>query len=155
MANKYLTIRNAIKALVEGVDGVGVVHGRSRLATNWKKYIERFYFAETGRIQGAEITRTGFSEHRAGAYLRHHKFVIRVFLGFQDEAATEETFQPLIDEICEAFRTAGPEASWLYGDGDNPANSPAQAPVIDERMFGDVLCHYAEIHLSVTERINP
>jgi hypothetical protein len=155
MANKYLTIRNAVKAKVEGVEGVGMVHGRSRLATNWKKYIERFFYEATGRIQGAEITRTGFSEHRATAFFRHHKFVIRVFLGFQDEAATEEIFQPLIDEICEVFRTAAPGAAWIYGDGDNPEASPAQAAVIDERMFGDVLCHYAEIQLSVTERINP
>jgi hypothetical protein len=134
---------------------VGVVHGRSRLSTNWRQYIERFKDATSGRIQGAEITRTGFSEHRATAFFRHHQFVIRVFLGFQDEAATEEIFQPLIDEICEKFRLAAPGASWVYGDGDNPENSPAQAPVIDERMFGDVLCHYAEIRLSVTERINP
>lgn len=155
MANNYLAIRDDIKNRLTAVPNCGKVHGYSRLALNPAKYLEHFLDRPSGRIKGWEITRAGASEHIAGAVFRHHRFVLRGFLGFQDESASDEIFQQLIEEVCAAFRTAAPGAAWLFRDGDNDEAGPAQVQLIEERMFGQVLCHYCEIQLSVTERINP
>lgn len=155
--NNYLLILADIKAQLAAVPNVGQVHDYSRLAVDWGTYIARFKDTASGRIRGFEITRTAVPEHLRGAFFRHHRFVLRGFLGFKDEDATDKTFQPLIEEVCNAFRQAQPPAGkpWLYQNGDAPAESCVQVTVIDERMFGSVLCHYCEIQLSVTERINP
>ncbi|MBE0596850.1 MAG: hypothetical protein IH614_06260 [Desulfuromonadales bacterium] len=152
--NNYLAIVADIAAKLAAIDGIGIIQDRPRLTASWAAYIARFK-NNAGRILGGEISRGRVTEHRRGAFFRHHTFVLRWYLGFQDEAATDAVFQQLVEEICAAFRLAEPPAgaSWLYQDGDNQDNSPAQVPVIDERMFGGVLCHHAEIHLSVTERI--
>lgn len=152
--NKYLAIRDDIKTRLEAVPNRGIVHGRSRLATDWAIYIARFKDPSDGRIRGWEICRIAVPEHRRGAIARHHRFVLRGVLGFSDADATADSFQELIEEVCNAFRDAADGASWQFINGDNPDQSPAQVSVIDERMFGNVLCHYCEIHLSVTERIN-
>lgn len=155
--NNYLAILADIKAKLEAVPDRGVVHDYSRLTVDWGKYIERFKDATSGRIKGWEITRVAVPEHLRGAFHRHHRFVLRGFLGLQDAAATDKIFQQLIEEICSAFRKAEPPvgSSWLYRNGDAPDESCVQVPLIDERAFGSVLCHYCEIQLSVTERINP
>lgn len=153
--NNYLAILADIKAKLAAVPGVGQVHDYSRLAVDWATYISRFKDSASGRIKGFEITRTAVPEHLRGAFHRHHRFVLRGFLGFEDAAATDKIFQPLIEEVCAAFRKAAPGAAWLYQNGDAPGESCVQVTTIDERMFGSVLCHYCEIQLSVTERINP
>jgi hypothetical protein len=74
-------------------------------------------------------------------------------MGLQDDAATDKTFQVLIDAVCDELRAAANGATWYYMDGDNPENAPAQVEVIEPRIFGSVLCHCAQIALAVTERI--
>lgn len=155
--SKYMEIRDDIKAKLAAIEDIGIVHGYSRFTVDWSRYILHFKDAASGRIKGWEISRRGAPEHLAGAFFRHHQFVLRGFLGFQDSAATDEIFQVLIEDVCDAFRTASPPAGamWLYQNGDSPEQSPVQVQVIEERMFGAVLCHYCEIILTVTERILP
>jgi hypothetical protein len=153
--NNYLAILADIKAKLAAVPNVGQVHDYNRLAVDWAAYVARFKDPASGRIKGFEITRTGVTEHLRGAWYRHHRFVLRGFLGFQDADATDKIFQPLIEEVCNAFRNAAPGDAWQYRNGDAPEESCVQVPTIDERVMGTVLCHYCEIHLSVTERINP
>ncbi len=157
MANKYLEIRDHINSILDAVEGVGITHGRARLAIDWAKYILLFRFAAKNQIRGWEITRGSVREHLRGAYFRHHSFVLRGHLSFNDEGASDEEWQPLLDEICAAFRNvqAPGAATWWYGNGDQPSEAPPQVLINDIRIFGSVLCHHAEIHISVTERIVP
>jgi hypothetical protein len=76
-------------------------------------------------------------------------------MALHDAAATDKTFQVLVDDACEKFRNAAAPAGscWFYLDGDKPDQSPVQVEVIDLRMFGGVLCHHADIMLAVMERI--
>lgn len=154
--NNYLAIVADIETKLATIPEVGIIHDRPRLTTNWAQYIARFKTPD-GRIRGGEISRGQVSERQRGAFFRHHVFVLRWYLGFQDEAGTDLIFQQLVEEICTAFRQAASPsgATWIYQNGESPDASPAQVPVIDERMFGGVLCHHAEIHLSVTERFVP
>lgn len=155
MASKYLEIVGAIKAVLTALE-CGKVHTYARITTNWSKYIE--FFRDTDKtIRGWEITRAEVPESLKGAYFRHHRMVLRGHLGIQDEKESDLEWQVLLDDICEAFRAEVPTASrtWLYGNGTNPSEAPAQIRVNDQRLFGSVLCHYAEVHLTVTERIIP
>lgn len=153
MANRYLDILADIKAKLTSVPGVGMVHDYERQAADWAKFVELFRDPASGKILGWEITRRAATEHEAGVWFRHHQFVLKGYMGLQDAAASSKTFQALADDICAAFREAPAGNGWEYRNGDEPDRAPAQIETITDRMFGSVLCHAAEIALSVTERI--
>lgn len=150
--NNYLAIVADIKATLSAIPGVGMVHDYERWSADWDKFLG-FFKDSTGKILGWEITRRSASEHQAGAYFRHHQFVLKGYMGLADAKGTGKTFQSLCEEVCAAFRNPASGASWDYRNGDSPDNSAAQIESINDRMFGNVLCHCAEITLSVTERI--
>jgi hypothetical protein len=138
---------------LKAVPGTGIVHDYERQAADLGKFIALFKDPASGQIRGWEITRRAVPEHRRGATFRHHQFRLNGYLGLRDADATSIELQELADAVCAAFRTAGPGPTWVYGNGDDPEASPCQVERIDDRMFGGVLCHCAEIALSVTERI--
>ena len=153
--NNYRTILDDIYAKLTAIAGIGIVHTYERQVVETSKFILLFKDA-TGRICGWEITRGAASEHQRGAFFRHHQFVLKGYMGLQDATASSLAFQELCEEICNAFRAADPAtagATWNYRNGDEQTASPAQIESINDRMFGGVLCHCAEISLSVTERI--
>jgi hypothetical protein len=150
--NNYLAIVADIKTKLTGIPGVGMVHDYERWTADWAKFLA-FFTDSTGKILGWEITRAAASEHQAGAFFRHHQFKLNGYMGLNDAKATSKAFQALCDEVCAAFRSVDTSTPWGYSNGDSPANSAAQIESINDRMFGNVLCHCAEISLSVTERI--
>lgn len=157
MASKYLDIIADIKAKLSAIADIGKVHDYERWSADPAAFIEIFSFTVNNvkHIRGWEILRTGFTEHKNGAFFRHHRFQLKGYMGVKDASATEKDFQTLIENICEAFRVAdGPEGStWDYRDGDEPNNAPVQAGNIEARQFGNILCHTVTLNLSVTERI--
>jgi len=158
MPNNYSAILADIKTKLESVTDIGVIHDYERWIVDPSKFIALFAFTPAGgvkQIRGWEITRISASEHLKGAFFRHHKFKLNGYLGLKDADATGKTFQVLIEEICAKFRGAVTTQAWDYRDGDNPGNAPAQVMAIDTRMYGELLCHCTEIHISITERILP
>ncbi len=158
MANKYLEIVTDIKAKMDAVTDVGVVHKYYRWNKGWKEFIEYFTYTPTNQpkqIRGWEITRISGAEHKRGVYFRHYKFRLSGYMSLQDASETDIEFQGLIDEVCNAFRNVEDQggATWYYMDGDNETDSSPQIPVIKPKMFGNVLCHTTEIILTITERI--
>ena len=153
MANRYAAILADIKAILTAVPGVGMVHDYERQCADMARFIEFFQDPSTKKILGWEITRRAATEHQAGVYLRHHQIVLKGYMGLQDATGSSKVFQALCEEVCAAFRTAPDGAGWEYRNGDEADRSPAQIESINDRMFGAVLCHAAEIALSVTERI--
>ena len=155
MANNYRAILDDIAAKLAPVPGIGTIHKYERQVADQAKFILLFK-DPTGKICGWEITRRAAGEHQRGAYFRHHQFVLKGYLGLQDATASSIQFQELCDEVCSVFRNADPatpESSWDYINGDEQTAAAAQIESINDRMFGAVLCHCAEITLSVTERI--
>lgn len=156
MSARYTELAADIKAHLNTVPGSGVVHTYERQSNDIKKFLALFQDPSSGKILGWEITRRAVTEHQQGAYFRHHKMVLTGYMGLQDAEASSATFQDLVDVICDEFRTADPISGtvmWHYRDGDNPDNSPVQVEQINDRMFGNVLCHCAVIAISITERI--
>jgi len=153
--DNYEAIVADIKAKLTEITDIGIVHDYERWIVDAKKFLDEFKDQTSGRILGWEITRKSVSEHQAGAFFGHNLMAVHGYMGLNDAAATGKLFQVVVNKVRAKFRKAepaDPNAPWDYRDGDNPQNSPVQVPLIDERMFGNNLCHHAEIHISVTER---
>lgn len=128
-----------VAAIVSAVSGSGLVHNRTRNTPDWGKFLLCFR-DPGGRINGWQITR------RAGgtAALRWEEtyHLVKVF-GMRDQDATDLTFQQNVDDVAREFvqgrdLTFGSVAAGFRITG------------IEERMFGDVVCHVADCEITVS-----
>lgn len=142
-------IRTQLKTILEGVSGIGVVHDYERWANDWATFISFFKPAAQSVINGWQITRrsTREEEHAATQTYRFHTMVIHGFYSLDDSAASEKTFQDLIETICTTIR----QNATLNGAAYHAL--PPQVAVVEQRKFGDVLCHYGEINVLVEEDV--
>jgi hypothetical protein len=152
-------IREQIKAILAGVSGTGVIHDYERLSTDWNKFLE--FYKETSedpavaRINGCSFARQMWQERQAtiGETEVAHVFVFRRIMGVEDARATGILFDDNLEAMRAAFRD--PEVKTLNGtcrtiDPDwGPMDGAVglQGDVIEPRMFGGVLCHFAELRL--------
>lgn len=79
-------IREQVAAIFAGVDGAGVVHPYQRHAATWEKFLSHFKDPESGRIQGACISRVKIEEPEdTDSHNRTRHFVrIRYYRGLRD-----------------------------------------------------------------------
>jgi hypothetical protein len=157
----YSAIVTDIKAKLTEIADIGLVHTYSRWSNDMNKFLALFS-RDLGNgkkeIRGWEMTRVAAPEKKDGnTFLRIHRIKLSGYMGLQDAEGTELIFQGLVEEISDKFRTAEPAdgdaAPWWYMDGPNSRNSCVQVETIDSRMYGAVLCHHADIYITVTERI--
>lgn len=142
-------IREQIKAILSGVSGIGVVHDYDRWASTWEKFLDQYKDEATGKINGWAITRTKTPEE-ADSFEKHardYEFTVRGFYGLKDEDASEIVFQDLVEDICTAFRTNFTLNSTCDESG------PMQVVLVENRVFGSVLCHYCELSIMARERV--
>lgn len=138
MATEYADRANEIKGVLDAIDGVGVVHNRIRLATEWGRFLELFK-APDGTINGWDMTRQAGDPQPP---FWEEVWMLRHYRGLRDEDATDLTFQAHLDEVIRAFRDL---PNLTFG------SVPQGLKIIetDERMMGSVLCHYAECELRI------
>jgi len=139
-------IRTEIKNILLSIDGIGIVHDYYRWSVDWKSFLE--LFKANGYIKGWMITRESTREERETMpqSRRIHTFKIWGVMGHNDAQATEKTFQDLVESICDTFRSN----NTLNGQAFD--SDPIQVTLIENRMFGKVLAHVAELTLNVLER---
>ncbi|PKN46762.1 MAG: hypothetical protein CVU59_05030 [Deltaproteobacteria bacterium HGW-Deltaproteobacteria-17] len=139
-------IRQKIFETLSAVPNVGKVHDFERWAVDWGKFIE-FFKHSSGRILGWEICRAGMQSEKIDVIEedRTHGFVIKGYMAVKDADATEKLFNAHIEAICDAFKGNHTLGGVCLDAG------PVQVEVIDTRMFGSVLCHYAELKIPVNE----
>jgi hypothetical protein len=151
-------IRGRITLQLSQIPGMGIVHGFQRWADTWPKFLDHFKTNED-RIHGWIVTRTRTAQRQTtmGAVERAHVFLIRGVYGLKDDQATELTFQALVDSIVEKFTpdsTLDGACETTHPDWGPMANAAGlQADTVEHRMFGKVLCHYAECRLCAVERV--
>ncbi len=153
-------IIDAIAAALENVDGIGIIHKYERWSADWGRFLELFRTGRTSkdsRINGWTISRTSVQDGRTeyGVRWTAHEFRLRGIYGLSDEDASELVFQALVDRVVDAFRsdptlggvcvTTNPHG---YGS-TTPDQYGVAVSTIENRMFGTVLCHYAEATLYV------
>jgi len=139
-------IRDQIKAILLATSGVGTkVHDYERYAKTWEEYLA--FFKSDGLIKGWTITRTSTPEVKSTTTtnMRTHTFLIRGYFSLDDSAATEKTFQNIIEAIATAFRVK-PTLNGKAFDSE-----PLQVDTVGMVMFGSVLCHFCELRLLVQE----
>jgi len=148
-------IRTAIYNILSAVTNIGKVYDYERWAADWTTFINLFKttIATVEQIRGWEISRRSVGEKQAiikmgsQAHEDDHTYVIRGYMGVNDASATEKTFNALIESVRTAFR----DNKNLNGTCERQGR--IQASIIEFRLFGGVLCHYAELTLTVYERI--
>jgi hypothetical protein len=153
----YSAIVAKIKTRLDAVTGVGPVHGYARWAVNWDNFLSMF--SESGKINGWTISRQSATMHRT-AYSevqKAHIFVLSGLYGLDDANNSEAVFNGLLDAVQTAFKgdpTLGGSAVTI-----NPEVGPMaglyglQIELIENRLFGSVLCHFAECRLCAIETI--
>ncbi len=137
-------IGNQIKSILEGVSGIGIVHVYERWSANWDTFLE--HFKTGGKINGWTISRSDTSAKAMflRTTRRAHTIKIRGVYGLRDADGSETVFQALIEAIQNACDTA-------YYNNTVNAEGLLQVKAVEPRMFGSVLCHYAELEWKVNE----
>jgi len=149
-------IRERIKVILAGVDGIGVVHDYERWSPDWNKYLALYKDAD-GRINGCAFVREKWQEQQQtiGETETAHVFLFRRIMGLQDERATGIMFDDHLENMRAAFKgheTLDGECRTIDPDWGPMAGAVGlQGDVIEPRMFGNVLCHVAECRLCVIE----
>lgn len=152
-------IREQIKTILTEAGGVARVHDYVRLATDWGKLLELFKTPE-GNIKAVMFRRAKLDKRKTtiggAAAERAHEFKFIAVMGLKDDAVSGIIFDDWLDEIERAFD----EHDDLNGTclttqsldwGPMAGQVGMQIGLIEERMFGNVLCHYAEMRLCALE----
>lgn len=149
------TVRASINTLVSAVSNIGKVYDLEPFADTWDVFLDRFKttISSVDMIRGwtiscQSIARQGqvASGVRNTANVNQYEYVIRGYQGFDYATSTEKTFLTLTLAVMDAL-----DSGIVSGAVFN-ANL-AQLPIYEPRVFGSVLCHYAEIRQTVWEQI--
>jgi hypothetical protein len=142
-------IVDAIVAILGGVSGIGAVYGQERQS---RSYVEWLALMTTGGIlNGWTVSRekTEPFEDNESTLRNAHSYKIKGYYQIDDAAASEKTFQALVDLICQAF----------YGNetitGSALNSEPVQVDFVGIRELApetNYFLHYVELSLPVDER---
>ncbi|MFA5423040.1 MAG: hypothetical protein WC374_04215 [Phycisphaerae bacterium] len=154
------SIREQIKVIVSGVSGIGVVHDHERFSNDWNKFLSLFKDKD-GKINGCMFHREKCpkNQNTQGEYEKAHVFVCRKFMGLKDDEDTGTAFDEHLENVMDAFDTDAAETLNDACRTINPDWGPMsgamgmQLDVSEIRMFGGVLCHYAELRLCAIEPV--
>ncbi len=153
-------IRAQIKAILDGVANIGVVHDYERFAKT-KADLVTLYTSNAGgstRVRGWWFDRVATQERdvELGTVRRIHTWRIVGYLSLDDADATGKLLQDLMEAIGTAFRaqrTLGGTVLDIRDLSLEDAPSGIQVDGIEPVMFADVLCHRASLRL-VTETLD-
>ena len=126
---------------------LGMVHKYERYSADWNKFIALFKDPVTSRIFGWEIRRASMPAEKLSNMEQQntHIYQIKGYLAVQDSDQTELLFNSKIEELCALFRGNHTLDETCLDAG------AISVDVIEERTFGSVLCHYAELRMPVAE----
>ena len=144
-------INAALAEVLASVGGIGQVHADEPYAATAKQFRDFFGVGRGSAqyIHGWTIARQSTEEH----YLtnleveRTHRCVLRGVYSVNTTQHSEAVFQAVVEAICTAFRSLHD----LQGQAE--LKYPLQVDLVEHRLFGDILCHYAELSTLVQERI--
>ncbi|OFV92041.1 MAG: hypothetical protein A3H28_05005 [Acidobacteria bacterium RIFCSPLOWO2_02_FULL_61_28] len=137
----------AIQTILEGVTGVENVYDTVR---NWQTEKQFRDGAATpgGGIQFWFLTRESTAAEDLGPRLtaRRHTVALHGYTALSDAAASEKTFQALVESVVTALGADRQLNQTARHSG------PAQVRAVDFRIVSNVLCHHAEIALVVEDK---
>lgn len=142
-------IRTEIVTILGSVANIGTVHSYERFIVDPAKFLELFKTTIGGvpQIRGWEIGRKGPFEDIEQRTMNQLTYSIKGYIGLQDAAATELSFSQLVEDVRTKFRDN------LTLNGKANGHDGLKGEVLEVRMFGNVLCHYVEMTLTVYDHI--
>ena len=144
------TIRANIKTAIQTVTNVGVVYDYLRFASIWNDFLDLFKTTISGSdvIRGWHFTCNGLNPAveretfgDTGLLTRNYQYKVLGYAGLDDSAATEKTFFAITELVLEAL------SNHIVGGEDNIPTLTTFEP----RTFGGVVCHFAEITMTVED----
>jgi hypothetical protein len=144
-------IRQKIVDIFNEVPEIGRVYDFPLTFTTWDDFVAHWKDS-TGKILGFEISRASakdtYDDPDESTWT--HQFLVKGYMGVNNAGASDNVFQALLDAVCGRFRFD----HYLSGcAGQITFVTPMQIIRSEERIFGSVLCHYAELTISVSELI--
>lgn len=153
-------VRAIIKAEMDGVTNIGIVHDYERWAVQWPDFLDKFKttIGATAQIRGWTIMCRGWRDEVTGFraskneanIFREYRFVVRGFMSLNDADETEHTAIALTEAVCNRLNTSVQLHDLGRAWGYVPLCSLS---IFEPRMFGNVLCHYSEIEQVVREHL--
>jgi len=145
------TIRTQIKSEIQTIvtATLGTVYDYKRYCSDWATYKD--LFIRGSKVHTWEIERPTFERIEKGgsggvAFIKHD-FILRGFFALDDKLESDKVFQDsYVELICQEFMN-NPTLSGVADIINLPVSG-----IISIGMLGDVLCHIAEIKISITER---
>lgn len=144
-------IRDAIEAKMNTVTDIGRVQDYERFTKRDKDFQD--LYLSSGQIRGWLIRRTATRETSPaiGRFVVTHRWQIRGYMALDDSAASEKTFDTLIEALRDAFRSdeslGGLVASTVLPEGEG-GEAGLQLEDHGPVMFANVLCHGARLRLA-------
>lgn len=157
-------IRDAIKDIIEndvsypvGVDVI--VHDYERWAASWTDILEKF-LTPNNIYHSWTITRRS-TESKIISYNKKHRahiFSITGLYGLSDSDASEKIFHEIIEAVSDAFdnnKKLNDSCETTWATWGSMSGIPGLTiERVEQRMFGNVLCHVAECKLCAIEYKN-
>lgn len=135
----YRARAEEIAAVIRAVDGSGVVHPRVRTPSKgWREFAERFVVEQAGvrRVCGWQVSRRS---GKADQEKWEDAWSLVHIAALNDAEESEFPFQQNLEAVAAALR----DADLTHGT----APEMMSIDLVEDRMFGDVLCHVAECTL--------
>ncbi len=143
-------IRAQVKAILEGVSGIGVVHDYERTSQSLADYLELMSAGQGAekKVNGWTITRTGTPAGASmGSVERNHTFRIHGIYALNDAEASEKTFQAFVEAVFSAF-LGNPLLNGTAIDSD-----PVNVDSVDRDELGGRAYHVADLSITVKEEV--
>jgi hypothetical protein len=152
------TIRTAIAAKISGVADIGKVNDYERY-TQQMSELKNLFVANIGGqdvLLGWNIRRVSKRtvQVATGRHAVYNTWRIRGYMALDDAAASEKTFDDLIETLCDAFITDDDLGGVLFSS-INQQNNESGLQLIDSKpvLFAGVLCHHALLGLTTEHLI--
>jgi len=154
-------IRDALVKVIQSVPDTGQVHNRYKYASDWNVFLDKFTVTIAGKkqIRGWWISIPtlpgGLNYDSFETHWHNFVFPIRAIMGYSDTDDSETEFENMIYAVHgklheQGVLGLGPLQLAPTIDQVIPGGSiDVILPLIDIRTFGSVLCHYAELYLTV------
>ncbi len=148
----YTSILALIKAQLETVSGIGIVHDYFRYSDDLEKQAADL-FVSNGIFHTWMITRTAVEAEAMTSFQveRTHPFELWGFYGMKDSEATEKTFQAICDLVLNKFDEDSNVV--LSANADQPGAAQLTEFINGVEWMG-VLTHRATIRINVFEEFD-
>lgn len=159
-------IGTQIVTILSAVSGVENVHDFERWAKDWTQLLAQ-YKTSTGKLKGWQVFGYLAGQRRmtVGEIERAYIYTLRTIYAINDEDESDKTFRLLLESVSDAFLPEHPangDGVWNL-NGTCETIEPDWGPMAGEvglswaepspRLFGSVLCHYAQGKLCAITRI--